>query len=147
MAELIKLCTEHAEFEQASYSPVGKENDLAKYIFADQPPVFCLVAENTTGELVGYAAITREFSTWDADYYLHLDCLYLRPQFRNQGIGELMMKEIAAHAVRFGCKQVQWHTPAFNERAVKFYRRIGATEKQKCRFYLNEETIRELTEK
>lgn len=142
--EIIKLCAEHAEFEQTEFSPVGKVEKLAKYMFVDEPPLFCLIAENPTGELLGYTTFMREFSTWDAEFYIHMDCLFLRPHARNFGIGEQLIRKIAKQAKRLDCKEIQWHTPAFNEKAIKFYHRIGATSKQKSRLYLDEKTIEEL---
>lgn len=142
--EIIKLCAEHAEFEQAKFSVIGKAKKLVAFLFSDNPPVFCLVAEYDDGEIIGYTTFMPEFSTWDADYYVYMDCLYLRPQVRNFGIGEQLIKEIAKFAKSRNIKQLQWHTPTFNERAIKFYQRIGASSKEKMRFYLDEETIKEL---
>ncbi len=35
-----------------------------------------------------------------------------------------------------GCEGIQWQTPIFNTRAMKFYERLGATANDKRRFYL-----------
>lgn len=142
--EIIKLCAEHAEFEQTNFSPVGKAENLADFLFSENPPVFCLVVENEAGEILGYATFMPEFSTWDAGYYVYMDCLFLRPHARNFGIGKHLIKEIAKFAKSRNIKQLQWHTPAFNERAIKFYRLVGARSKEKMRFYLDEKTIDEL---
>lgn len=142
--EIIKLCAEHAEFEKAEFSPHEKAENLAKHLFSENPPVFCLVAESKN-ELLGYTTFMPEFSTWDADYYVYMDCLFLRPQARNLRIGEQLIKEIAKFAKSRNIQQIQWHTPDFNERAIKFYLRIGANSKEKTRFYLNEKKIEEFT--
>ena len=142
--EIIKLCAEHAEFEKADFSATGKAEKLSRFLFSDDPPVFCLVAENETGEILGYTTFMPEFSTWDADYYVYMDCLFLRPHARSFGIGEQLIKEIARFAKEQNIQQIQWHTPDFNERAIKFYHRIGASSKEKTRFYLNERTIEKL---
>jgi len=49
---------------------------------------------------------------------------------------EELIKKLKQVAVDRGGIRIQWQTPAFNERAIKFYRRMGATEKEKVRFYL-----------
>ena len=144
--EIIKLCAEHAEFEKADFSAMGKAEKLAEFLFSDNPPVFCLVAEKDDGEILGYSTFMPEFSTWDADYYVYMDCLFLRPHARSFGIGEQLIKEIARFAKEQNIQQIQWHTPDFNERAIKFYHRIGASSKEKTRFYLNERTIEKLAE-
>ena len=143
ISEIINLCAEHAEYEQVSYSPEGKAEKLAAFIFIDNPRLYCLVAEDEEG-IVGYATYMFEFSTWDAGFFVHMDCLYLRPHARGFGIGEAFIKEIAKQTKQNGCNLIQWQTPVFNERAIKFYYRIGATAKEKLRLYVNEETINKL---
>lgn len=136
MTALIELCAEHAAYEQAAYNPEGKAGKLSAFLFVDPPRLYALVVEDETG-LVGYATFAPEMSTWHAATYLHLDCLYLRPQVRNQGIGAALIKNIAARAAVLGCDHLQWQTPADNENAIRFYHRMGATSKAKQRMYLN----------
>jgi ribosomal protein S18 acetylase RimI-like enzyme len=141
LPEIIRLCAEHAEFEQVQYSHHGKAEKLKGYLFGDQPSLYCLVVEKDDS-LVGYATYSKEFSTWDADFYIHMDCLYLRPHVRGMRIGEELVKRIVERARDLNCNLIQWQTPKFNARAVKFYKRIGATEKEKVRFYLElKETV------
>jgi GNAT superfamily N-acetyltransferase len=143
--EIVQLCAELAEFEQADFSAAGKAERLATLLFSDSPRLFCLVVENED-EIVGYATFMRELSTWDAAYYVHMDCLFLRPHARNFGIGKQLIREIARRAQLLECKQIQWQTPEANERGINFYRRLGAGTKTKVRFYLDETTITKLAE-
>lgn len=138
--EIINLCSEHAEYERAEYDAFGKKEKLHAFLFSNQPRFFCLIVENASG-ILGYAAYMFEFSMWDAELYMHMDCLYLRPHARGFGIGEAIIKEISKKCVKHQYQIMQWHTPTFNERAIKFYNRIGATSKQKTRFYLDEQII------
>jgi ribosomal protein S18 acetylase RimI-like enzyme len=143
--EIIRLCGEHAEYEKASYSAEGKAEKLAGFLFGEQPRLFCLIAEKIvekqdakkTREIVGYATYMQEFSTWDAGLFIHMDCLFLRPEARSAGIGEKLVHVIVEHAQTLGCEQIQWQTPEWNERAIKFDYRIGATSKPKLRMYLD----------
>ncbi len=139
--EIIRLCGEHAEYEQASYSPDGKAEKLAGFLFSETPRLYCLIAQKAD-EIVGYATYMQEFSTWDASLFIHLDCLFVRPQARSLGIGEDLVRAIVEHAQRLGCEQIQWQTPEWNERAIKFYHRIGATSKPKLRMYLDPKNFR-----
>lgn len=144
--EIIKLCGEHAAFEQASYSPAGKDEKLAALLFTTKPRLFCLLAENETGDTLGYATFALELSTWDATAFIHMDCLYLRPHARNFGIGEQFIRAISRQAKALNCSQIQWQTPLFNARVKKFYARVGAAAKEKFRFYLDQDAIEKLTE-
>ncbi|HEX9151964.1 MAG TPA: GNAT family N-acetyltransferase, partial [Flavobacterium sp.] len=96
---------------------------------------FCLVAEKNK-TIVGYAAYTFDFSTWDAASFMYLDCLYLEENFRGFGIGEAILEQLKQIAADKKCINIQWHTPKFNERAIKFYNRIGGNGKDKVRFFL-----------
>lgn len=49
------------------------------------------------------------------------------------------MDKIKEEAQKLGCAMIQWQTPEFNKRAIKFYKRIGAVGKSKERFFLNVE--------
>lgn len=138
--ELVTLCAEHAAYEKASFDPNGMAERLRIFLFQDQR-FFCFVAVDDSDTLCGYATCMLEFSTWDAELYLHMDCLYLRPEARNRGIGDSFMRIIAAKAIELKCSQIQWQTPQWNIDAIRFYRRLGATSREKLRMYLNQETI------
>lgn len=132
--ELVNLCAEHAEYEKAEYSKKGKAENLSIALFSGTPCFYCLIAENENG-ILGYASYTIDYSTWDACLYTYMDCLYLRPDYRGFGIGEALIHEIEKQSREKNINLIQWHTPNFNTRAIKFYHRIGATSKEKTRFY------------
>ncbi len=136
--EIIQLCAEHAEYEKAEYSSTGKAEKLLPLLFGDAPRAFCLIAE-ADNNIVGYVTFMDEFSTWDADYYVHMDCLFIRASYRGFGLGERLVREVARYARQMGRQVIQWQTPHFNERALSFYHRIGATSKAKFRMFLYEE--------
>ncbi len=136
LATLVELCQKHSDYERAIYSPDGKQKLLKNAIFSDSPKLFCLVVVSNNN-LVGYASYTFDFSTWDANSFLYLDCLYLEPNFRGLGIGEIIIEKLKEIATQNGCINMQWQTPVFNERAIKFYNRIGGTGKDKMRFSID----------
>lgn len=133
---LIDLCEEHAAFEGCSYERHGNAEKLAEHLFKENPSVKCFVVEAASG-LQGYTTFIREFSTWDAGYYLHMDCLYLRPEFRGMGIGQKIMEQLKDEARLHQCINMQWHTPENNEDAIRFYQKMEAAPKKKVRFYLS----------
>ena len=143
ISEILRLCIEHAEFEEAEFSPEGKAEKLELLLFSNNPGLFCLIVESES-EIVGYATFMKELSTWQAEYYVHMDCLFLRPQARNLGIGEELIREIARRAQTMKCIEMQWQTPVSNGRALNFYHRLGASSKVKVRLYLDEATITKL---
>lgn len=146
LAGIVILCAEHAAFEEVTYSPIGKEHRLRDYFFGDPPRAYCLVVERND-DLVGYATFAPEFSTWDASHYMHLDCIYLRPDARNQGIGRRLLATISAITMDLGCGGLQWQTPSWNTNAISFYRRLGSTFKGKVRFFMDLPTMERLIAK
>lgn len=135
MTALIDLCAQHAAFEQCDYNPDTKSEALGKTLFSENPPLQCLVVEHNN-QLIGYATFMKQYSTWDAAFYMYMDCLFLTADSRGLGIGEDLVNRIKKEAKKTGCTHIQWQTPEFNTRAMKFYRRIGATSKSKERFFL-----------
>jgi L-amino acid N-acyltransferase YncA len=133
MPEIIELCAAHAEYEKAEYNREGKQDELYKHLFQSGNELNCLVVEQET-ELIGYATFIKQFSTWDAAFYVYLDCLYLKEKVRGQGIGVQLMAKIKEFSTDQNCIAVQWQTPTFNEPAIRFYNRLGATAKSKQRF-------------
>ncbi|MFN0033225.1 MAG: N-acetyltransferase family protein [Flavobacteriales bacterium] len=137
LVTIVKFCAEHAEYERADYEPSGKAEKLAVQLFSASPHLYCLLAIDHVGSPMGYVTCMREFSTWDAAYYMHMDCLFVQEHARGNGVGEALVNEVKLLAKQSECSHVQWQTPDWNERASKFYYRIGATSKAKLRMYLN----------
>jgi ribosomal protein S18 acetylase RimI-like enzyme len=133
--KLVLLCQKHADYEKSAYSPDGKSEALYKAIFENDRPLNCIVAE-ASGQLIGYATFTFDYSTWDARWFIYLDCLYLEEDYRSYGIGQALMEKVKENGKARNCVNMQWQTPDFNERAIKFYKRIGGTAKNKVRFTL-----------
>jgi GNAT superfamily N-acetyltransferase len=135
LPELVVLCQKHAAYEQTGYDPEGKAAALQQALFSANPVLFCAVVE--CGQtLQGYYTYTFDFSTWDAQKFLYLDCLYLEPAYRGQGIGKVIFEQLKAIAARYQCVNIQWQTPDFNESAIRFYHRVGGVGKDKVRFFL-----------
>lgn len=135
LISLVNLCQNHALYEQASYATERKEELLKQAIFSKNPQLYCHIIE-VAEKVVGYFTYTLDFSTWDAKPFLHLDCLYLEPEIRGFKIGEAIFEELKGLAQAKGCCMLQWQTPVFNEKAIRFYHRMGATSKDKVRFFL-----------
>ncbi len=136
MKQIINFCQLHAEYEGQVYEKEGKLAKLELAIFNEKPELWCFVAV-FKGDMVGYATATKEFSTWDAGYFLHMDCLYLLESTRGLGVGAKLIRAIADLCKQLLCSHVQWQTPSDNHRAVGFYEKCGATSKDKKRFFLD----------
>ncbi|MCV2369748.1 GNAT family N-acetyltransferase [Roseateles oligotrophus] len=133
-ARLAMLCAEHAEYEGLPpTSDAGLLERLAQALIDERLHIWlALEAE----QLLAYASATLDFSTLSARPFLHMDCLYLRPQARGHGLGARLMQELAIFARARGCHGMQWQTPPWNAPALRFYARQGALALEKTRFSL-----------
>ena len=104
---IINLCELHAHFEGAEYDREGKRQKLSKLLFQEPSQLHCLVAEKND-ELLGYATATKELSTWDAEFFLHMDCLYILEKSRGEKLGYKFISEIKKLAKELECSHIQW---------------------------------------
>jgi ribosomal protein S18 acetylase RimI-like enzyme len=135
ITRLVEMCESHANYEKTEYSSEGKEKELERLFLDKHPKLFCYVIE-VDKNLIGYFSYTFDVSTWDAKTYLHLDCLYLEPEYRGMKIGDIIFEKLLEIAKENQCINIQFQTPLFNEKAIRFYKRIGAIGKEKIRFSL-----------
>lgn len=127
---LLLMMKEHAMFEGHSlettnYKKLGKLKSLPVTIFV----------VNFNNNLVGYMSVIKQFSTWDMDWYLYLDCLYLTEGARGQGVGYKLMNKLKDFAKENMINTIQWQTPKDNLLAIEFYQKLGAIKKEKQRFF------------
>jgi ribosomal protein S18 acetylase RimI-like enzyme len=134
--EFVLLCGEHAEYEGAEYQKNGQAERLAHALFVKPERVHAWVVESDGPQLAGYMTATVDYATWTARAFLHMDCLFLREQWRRRGIGTRLVDELRRFAAELGCSLIQWQTPADNVSGIEFYRSIGAHSRNKLRFYL-----------
>ena len=135
LPQIIELCNEHAEFEQAQFEPKNKRDLLSQFIFGQNPSLKCLVVAKENS-IVGYATFMKQFSTWDAAFYIYLDCLFLKLNTRGKGLGTRIMEKVKEYAQGENCNVIQWQTPIFNQKAIDFYQKIGGVSKTKERFHM-----------
>ncbi len=79
---------------QSDYDPQGQSKHFLKMRCSRTIRACDCWIVMVKNEFAGYATFTFDFSTWDARYYLHLDCIYLEEKFRGLGIGEADYEKI-----------------------------------------------------
>ena len=84
-----------------------------------------LVAEDD-GQVAGYALFFPTYSTFLARPSLYLEDLFVREESRGRGIGEALLRRVAARALARGCGRFEWTVLDWNVRAQRFYEAMGA---------------------
>ena len=145
-ALLRTMILELAEFERELEFCVIEAADLARDGFGEDPRFRALIAE-WDGDPAGYALVFNYYSTW-AGRGLFLEDLFVRERFRGQGIGKALLGAVARIAVAEDCYGVHWEVLDWNEKAIEFYKSLGAEFRDRWRpVMLSGDALRQLAEK
>ena len=120
------LIAELAEFENLSHLLRLTPETLAPHLFGERPVVESVVAESA-GTVVGFALFFTNFSTFLAKPGLYLEDLYVQPACRGAGIGRALLTHLGALAVARDYGRFEWSVLDWNENAIRFYEKMGAT--------------------
>jgi|SRR5271165_2375619 len=146
VALLRTLIRELAEFERELEFCVIEEADLVRDGFGPTPRFRALIAE-WSGKTAGYALFFDFYSTWTGRG-LFLEDLLVREQFRGRGIGKDLLAAVARIAVEENCYGVHWEVLDWNEKAIAFYKSLGAEFRDRWRpVLLADEALKRLAEK
>jgi GNAT superfamily N-acetyltransferase len=126
VALIAQLIRDLAEYERLAHAAVATEGGLRGQLFGEHPAAEVLIAE-ADGEPAGFALFFHTFSTFLGKRGLYLEDLFVRPDFRGLGLGKHLMAALARIAVQRDCGRFEWSVLDWNEPAIGFYRRLGAT--------------------
>ena len=120
--ELISMFNEFATFQkmpEKMVNSVEQMTDESDYLNG-------FVVENDSGELIGYATYFYAYFTWIGKS-LYMDDLYVKPDYRRQGLGQNLIDSVISKAKLDKCKKVRWQVSKWNQNAIDFYKSLGAT--------------------
>lgn len=124
---IFSLMLELAEFEKLTHLFVATEAGVHDALFGARPSSEAMVAEEEDGRIVGYALFFHNFSTFLGRRGLYLEDLYVQPSQRCSGLGTRMLRQLAALAVERQCGRFEWTVLDWNQPAITFYEKMGAT--------------------
>ena len=123
---ILRLIQDLAEYERAPNEVTATEKQLADVLFGDKPAAEVVLAFD--GEkAVGFAVFFHNFSTWLGHPGLYLEDLFVRPEVRGKGYGRALLIHLAKVARERGCGRMEWAVLNWNEPAIDFYRKLGAS--------------------
>lgn len=122
---ILNLIRELAEFERLLDQVSATEEGVREALFGVRPSAEVLLARMDE-EVAGFALYFQSFSTFLGKPGIYLEDLYVRQKFRGQGCGEALLRRLARIAVQRGCGRLEWCVLNWNQRAIDFYKGLGA---------------------
>jgi GNAT superfamily N-acetyltransferase len=121
---LLKMVRELAGFEELTEEVHSSEASLHAALFGDNPVAEALIAEQN-GEPAGYAVFYHTFSTFVGKPGLWLEDVFVRPAYREAGLGRALLETVAQIGMERGCERYEWSALRWNENALEFYSGLG----------------------
>jgi GNAT superfamily N-acetyltransferase len=123
---IFALMLELAEFEKLTHLFIATEAGVHDALFGARPSAEALVAVDA-GKIVAYALFFHNFSTFLGKRGLYLEDLYVQPAMRGGGLGKQMLRALATMALERQCGRFEWTVLDWNQNAIDFYEKMGAT--------------------
>jgi len=123
---ILTFIRELADYERLSHEVVATEEALRDSLFGERGFAEVLLGY-AGGSPAGFALFFHSFSTFLGKPGIYLEDLYVRPEFRGAGIGKALLVHLAKLARERGCGRLEWSVLDWNEPAIGFYRRTGAS--------------------
>jgi GNAT superfamily N-acetyltransferase len=122
---VFRLVRELADYEKLAHEVEATEADIAHALSSEPPRFTCELAE-WNGEVAGFAVWFVNFSTFAGKPGIYLEDLYVRPAFRRNGIGQVLLAHLARICIDNGWARLQWSVLDWNAPSITFYKSLGA---------------------
>jgi GNAT superfamily N-acetyltransferase len=109
--------------------------EAKKRLVADMSKRFDAWIAELDGKAAGYAFVFETYSSFLAQPTLYLEDLFVLPQYRSRKVGHALFSEMLEEAKRRGCGRMEWTVLDWNELAINFYKRYGATHMKEWHHY------------
>lgn len=122
---ILEFITELAQYEKLAHEVTATREDLEEKLFGEHPAAEVLIAE-WKGAPVGFALYFTNYSTFLARPGIYLEDLFVRPDYRGNGIGKALLSRLARIVIDRKGGRLDWWVLKWNRPAIEFYEGIGA---------------------
>lgn len=114
-----------ATYEKMLDEVVNTEEKIKEIVFGKghAEVIFALEGEKE----VGFALFFHNYSTFVGRAGIHLEDLFVWPEYRGKGYGKALLCEVARIAKERGCGRLEWTCLDWNTPSINFYLSLGAT--------------------
>jgi GNAT superfamily N-acetyltransferase len=100
------------------------DTTFARLLDANEP-MFCLVAEDDTGALLGIVHCVLHRGTWTIENFCYLEDLFTAAAARKRGVGRALIEAVYQRADELGCSRVYWLTHETNAAGRSLYNKVA----------------------
>ncbi len=100
-----------------------KINELFKH--APKKQYVQIFVAQRNGKIIGYAIYNKAFSVELSGLYGEIDEIYIKPSYRNQGIGTGFIDWIKKYSIKKNFNMLYLVTTLNNKNAQRLYKRLG----------------------
>ena len=123
-ALILSFIKELAKYEHLENEVVATEKLLEEWIFDKNKAEVLFVLEE--GKEVGFALYFHNFSTFLGRAGIHLEDLFVLPEYRGKGYGKAILKKLAQITFQRGCGRLEWCCLDWNTPSINFYESLKA---------------------
>ncbi|MDD7256556.1 GNAT family N-acetyltransferase [Bullifex porci] len=123
-ALILSFIKELAKYEHLENEVVATEKLLEEWIFDKNKAEVLFVLEE--GKEVGFALYFHNFSTFLGRAGIHLEDLFVLPEYRGKGYGKAILKKLAQITVQRGSGRLEWCCLDWNTPSINFYESLKA---------------------
>ena len=116
-----------AAYEKRPQDMTGTKEQLIEWLFEKQVAT-ALLAENQEGQNIGYAIYYPTFGSFSTKANVHVEDLYIRPEYRRQGYGRIFFTRLVEWIQGEGYTKLEWSCLDWNAPSIEFYKKLGATQ-------------------
>ncbi|PWB87777.1 GNAT family N-acetyltransferase [Methanobrevibacter thaueri] len=142
VALILEFIRKLADYEHRLDEVIATEDELRKWIFEKKQAEVIFALED--GKEIGFALFFLSFSTYISNVNLHLEDLFIDPEYRGKGYGKALLKKLAKIVVDRGYGRFEWTCLAWNKPSIDFYLSLGAKQKDWNVFHLTGDELRDL---
>ena len=113
-----------ATYENMLDEVINTEEMIKEIVFGkgNAEVIFALEGEKE----VGFALFFHNYSTFVGKSGIHLEDLFVWPEYRGKGYGKALFLEVARIAKERGCGRMEWTCLDWNTPSINFYLSMGA---------------------
>ncbi len=125
LPRVLALIQELATFEREP-DAVTNTLEMMRHDGFGPEPIFGFFVLESGDDLLGLALFYTAYSTWKGRM-LYLEDLVVTETARRGGYGRLLFDAVVAEARRTGAQRMKWQVLDWNEPAIAFYKKLGAS--------------------